>query len=118
MTGSHRTTAPVSVSAAAAHHRDVMARRALLAGVGSFVLTALTLAGGLLLPVVAAANILSTVGVVNLVAIAFGVVGLRGARGEEPLTSHPVAMNTLAAVTGLVCALVAFAAVLVARLAV
>jgi hypothetical protein len=107
-----------SVSAAVARHPDVVARRALLAGVASFVLTALALASGLVLPAVAAENILSTVGVVNLVAIAFGVAGLRGARGDEPHRSPHVAVNTLAAVAGLVCGIVAFVAVLIARLAV
>jgi len=118
MTDSRRSTIPISVSAAAAHHRDVVARRALLLGVGSFVVTALALAGSMVLPVIAAENILSTVGVLNLVAIAFGVAGLRGARWDEAHGSHRVAVNTLAAVTGLACAIVAFVAVLVARLAV
>lgn len=112
------TGSEIGVSAAVARHPDVVARRALLAGVASFVLTALALASGLVLPAVAAENILSTVGVANLVAIAFGVAGLRGARGDEPHRSHRVTVNTLAAVAGLVCGIVAFVAVLIAQLAV
>ena len=118
MNDPRRPSVLIGESVAAAHHRDVIARRALLAGVASFALTALALVGGFVLPAAVVASVWATVGVLNLVAIAVAVAGVRGARWEETRESHRVALNTLAAVTGLACAVVAFVAVLVARLAV
>ena len=108
----------IGESVAAARHRDVVARRALVAGAASFVLTALALIGGFVLPAAVVASVWSTVGVLNLVAIAVAIAGVRGARWEETRESHRMALNTLAAATGLACAVVAFGAVLIARLAV
>ena len=118
MNDPRRSSVLIGESVAAAHHRDVVARRALFAGVASFVLTALALVSGFALPASVLTSVWATVGVLNLVAIAVAVAGVRGARWEETRKSHRMTLNTLAAVTGLACAGVAFVAVLVARLAV
>jgi amino acid transporter len=115
MTDPRTTSDLIGVSAAADHHRDVVARRALLAGVVSFVITSVALMGGFVLVDDAASSLWSAVGVINLLAIAIGVAGLRGSRWEETRDSRRAARNTAAAIAGLACASISLIAILVAR---